>query len=440
MVTPKDIIKTASGRLSERSLNYKLFRDYYEGNHRLAFSTESFRTAFWRVFREFCDNLCGNVVDAVVDRAEVLGFTVEEGDETLPKTAWEIWQRNRMDVRGVQVLIEALRCGDAYVLVWPGEDNSPMLYPQQADICTVEYDAENPGNVLWAVKRWQDPATKKVRVNIYHPDRIEKFLIDGQTPKPYAPAGENSVLPNPYGVVPVFHFSTNADIGQFGKSELKNVIPLQDALNKSIIDMLVGSETHALPQRWVTGLDLEVDPTTGKVKAPFTAGVDKVWAIESPDAKFGQFDAADLAQLVTVSDMFRLSVARVSRTPLHYLTPHKGDFPSGEALRTAETPFVKKVKRYTAAFGNVWEDVMKLALRIQGGVDSLRLSTQWSDPAAESPKEKLDALTTKQGLGVSNRQLLIEAGYGETDVERIMEEKAAERDASTSQFNAGFAG
>lgn len=436
---PKKIIKSATARLSERMPDYDLFRAYYKGEHRLAFSTQGFTNAFWNVFRRFADNLCGNVVDAVVDRAEVLGFAVEDGNEELASTAWQIWQANRMDVRGSQVLIEALRCGDAYVLVWPGEDGTPQIFPQQANLVTVEYDQDNPGRVLWAVKRWMDQATKKIRVNIYWPDRIEKFVLDGSVPKPFAPDGGESVVRNQWGVVPIFHFSTNADIGQFGTSELKNVLPLQDALNKSIVDMLVGSETHALPQRWVTGLEIETDPTTGKVRSPFTAGVDKIWAAESPDAKFGQFSAADLGQMVAVSDMFRLSVARVSRTPLHYLTPLNGDFPSGEALRTAEAPFVKKVKRYTGAFGNVWEDAMKLALRISGTQDAPRLSTQWTDPSPVSEKEKLDTLTTKQGLGVPTSQLLSEAGYGEADVKRMLAEKAAERDAASARFDSGFA-
>jgi hypothetical protein len=61
------------------------------------------------------------------------------------------------------------------------------------------------------------------------------------------------VVPNPYGVVPVFHFANNADLGMTGRSELEAAMPVQDGLNKSVLDMLVAMEFSAYRQRWAAG-------------------------------------------------------------------------------------------------------------------------------------------------------------------------------------------
>src|SRR5207248_10001232 len=84
-------------------------------------------------------------------------------------------------------------------------------------------------------------------------------------------------LNNPYGIVPVFHFANNADIGAFGQSELRAALPIQDGLNKSILDMLVAMEFSAFRQRWIAGLEVDTDPATGKQILPFQPGVERLW-------------------------------------------------------------------------------------------------------------------------------------------------------------------
>jgi hypothetical protein len=57
--------------------------------------------------------------------------------------------------------------------------------------------------------------------------------------------------PNPYGVIPVFHFSLDR---RSGTGELtEGVLSLQDAMNKLLNDMMVSSEYCGFPQRWAIG-------------------------------------------------------------------------------------------------------------------------------------------------------------------------------------------
>jgi hypothetical protein len=73
---------------------------------------------------------------------------------------------------------------------------------------------------------------------------------------------------------------------------------------------------------------------------------------------------------------------------------------------------------------------------MMGGNGNVRLSANWEDPFGPSEKELLDSLTVKQGLGVSEEQILTEAGYGETDITRMQQQNAARRKASQAEFNA----
>jgi hypothetical protein len=455
-------IETALKNFRTSSDRYRKAERYYKGDHDLAFATEKFKNAFGSMFREFALNLCPAVCDAVRDKLKVREFRVEQGGGTLSTDAWRIWQTNRMGRRSGEVHKEAVKNGDAYVIVWPNSAGEVTIYPNKAGMCTAVYDEETPGRVLWAAKHWRTP-DKRVRLNLFYPDRIEKYiskavsentLPDAKEFVAYAegrsaadPAAvsvgdpptvrkrvasatasgslavQGAVIPNPYGIVPVFHFANNADIGAAGQSELEAAMPVQDALNKSVLDMLVAMEFASYRQRWAAGIEIEYGED-GQPVPPFKAGVDHLWITENQDAKFGDFEAANLEQFLKVKDSFRMDMACVTGTPMYYFMQVNGDFPSGEALKKAESRFIAKVRDRQESFGQVWEDVMAFALMLEGKTDA-RLFADWEDPAPLSEKEKLENIAVKKELGLSDAQALIEAGYGEVDVERILGQKTA---------------
>ena len=444
-IESRQIIEQALKDIAERSPAYDKFTKYYRGEHPLNFATDKFRNAFGSLFREFADNLCPAVVDALTDKLIVTNFAVEEGDRRASDEAWKIWKRNRMDKRAGEAHLEAVKTGDAYVIVWTNErGEEPVIYPNKAALCTVRYDAENPGAVLWGAKLWRDGESKKYCLNLYFPDRIEKYITTSQTETgmPLTASlfqirevgGEKFPLENPYGVVPVFHFANNAGVGEFGSSELRDAAPIQNALNKSICDMMVGGEFVALPQRWATGLEIEFDEND-RPKIPFTPGVERIWTSDSSDTKFGQFDSASLEQFLKVQNEFRAEMARVTGTPLHYFLLQTGSVPSGEALKTLEKRFTAKVADRQNSFGNTWENVVSLALRMKGAGDA-RLSTVWQDAAQTSEKELWEVLLLKQQSGVPDEQIWAEAGYGAEDIKRFQKLIQEKRDAAAQDFNA----
>lgn len=492
-------IEQALQNFRDNASRYARADRYYRGSHDLAFASAKFQNTFGALFREFALNLCPAICDSVRDKLIVKGFGVEDAGKSnaftreasaafrttlvekrnagsmsdapalakdhgsfTPKgvtlAARRIWDRNRMGTRAGELHKEVLKNGDAYAIVWPDAKGEPVIYPNKAESCTVVYDEETPGKILWAAKYWRTP-DKRTRLNVMYPDRIEKYisLRESERTLPEARdfvafgseesggveekrsggaagkisnlrseisnlkkeiANRKSEIANPYGVVPVFHFANNADIGALGQSELEAAIPVQDGLNKSVLDMLVAMEFSAYRQRWVAGIEIEYD-SAGKAIAPFQAGIDHLWVAENPEASFGDFGSANLDQFLKVKDSFRIDIASVTGTPLHYLLPSTHNFPSGEALRKAESRFTAKVRSRQEAFGQVWATLMSFALEVAGHGRDVRMITNWEDPAPLSERELLENIRIKRELGVTMEQSLAEAGYGAAEIERM---------------------
>lgn len=424
-------IEKALTNLRANATRYDKPMRYYNGDHDLAFATEKFENTFGTLFREFALNLCPVICDAVRDKLRVTDFSVEtsarNSANTVNAAARQIWFRNRMASRAGEIHKEALKCGDAYMFVWPNARGEAIMYPNSAAGITVTHDEESPGNITWAAKSWTN-ADKRIRLNIFYPDRIERYISRTKSdtfPEPSdmiafsdeASDADTSVIANPYGVVPVFHFANNADLGQLGRSELEAAMPVQDGLNKSVLDMLVAMEFSAFRQRWAAGIEVEYDEQ-GKSIAPFDSGVDHLWIAGDPSAKFGDFETARLDQFLKVKDSFRIDMASVTGTPLHYFLQNNAGLPSGESLKKSETRFIAKVRDRQESFGQVWADVMAFALKIEHGSDA-KLITEWEDPSPLSEREFLENILLKRQIGLPIDKALIEAGYGVADVKGL---------------------
>lgn len=418
--------------MTTRARSLTLFDDYYEGRHRLGFATPKFREAFGHVFRELADNWCDLVVDAVEERLNVEGFRVGgqlEGDSQ----AWDLWQRNGFDAASQVCHTEALVHGVAYVMVGPdGVDGARLTveHPSQVIVAT---DSGDRRQRVAAWKRYVDEWTGEHRAALWLPDRVWRFTAPAGTVGPHDrlvwSVRGDAAEPNPLGSVPIVPFLNRPRLLVEGRSEIARVIPVQDAVNKTIADMLVTAEYYGMPQRYAVGLELPTDPETGHPVDPFTdPHLRRFFYAEDPDVKVGQFPSADLHGFVSVVEMLVQHIASQTRTPPHYFYLG-GNFPSGESIKSAETGLVAKARRKMRHFGEAWEEVMRLAGRI-AGLDQLDDPSQeviWGDPESRTEGEHVDAVLKRQALGVPTEQLWEDLGYSPQQRARFRTMQAADR-------------
>ena len=447
---------------AKRLQAYEAYHQYYNGMQPLAFATDKYRTQFWSLFRGFADNMCQSVVDVQAERLEVCGFTsslaevqemtlgatddtdaasdTEEGEVDVPNfpgvvvsivddpmgdEAWDEWEDNALDLVADQVHSDCFLYGDGFVIV-----DAVGIWRQVPSQIAVRYSVDKPGFIELAAKLWTE-LDGTVRLNIYSADLDGATTLTRYTTGKSVESGvelkaeEFSATGNTTGfrLMPVVHFA-NKRYGAYGQSEIQPVIPLQNALNKASMDLIVAMEYQAFQQRYVTGVDVEIDEATGLPKE-FVGkhGPGGYLAIADSDAKVGSFDAADLEPYVKVITDLRAQIARVSGVPPNYFFSNGGATVSGEALKTGEIRFTRKGKRQQRCFGKGWETVMSLALVLPDDDGDGRssyadedLNIIWDDVEPRSPSEEMDVLLKKQVIGVPNSQLQKEAGYDPDEV------------------------
>jgi hypothetical protein len=299
-----------------------------------------------------------------------------------------------------------------------------------------------------ALKRWVDDdgyeqATLYLPTEIYKYRSRQKLQSSGQRMStsvmrwvPREVASEQWPLPNPLGVVPVVPLENRPRLLRAGVSEIKRVVPLQDAVNKTVADMMVASEFGAAPQRWATGLEVPTDPVTGQALAVFNTMVDRMLTSGDPNSRFGQFTQTDLTVFVKAVEMLVQHIASQTRTPPHYFAL-TGQFPSGDAIKSAETGLVAKVQRKMVHFGEAWEEVMALAFAVDGdmkrAVAAQSSEIRWRDPESRSEAQHIDAVTKLKVLNVPDEILWRRAGFSPTEIDEMKKMIAAEPPADVPQ-------
>jgi hypothetical protein len=407
-------------RLNERRPRLERLERYYVGRQPLAFATSRFRQEFGEMLRAMNDNWTQLIVSAVDERLNVEGFRIGNQPD-LDDQVRRIWQANNMDEDSQVAHTEALKLGECAVIVWrkPDEELPTITVEHPYHVC-VELDPENRSRRLAAVKAWRDEQLGNC-ATVYLPDAIYKLRRGrgGWELRPMAD-GEDAVVENPWGVVPVVPLFNRPGLLEDGVSEFENVLSMQDMINKLLADMIVAAEYSAFRQRWATGIEIPGDDGSGKPSPELEAAVNRLWHTENESAKFGEFDQTDLQVYVKAIEMLVQHMASQTSTPPHYLLS-TGQMPSGESLRSAEAPLVAKARRKQRVFGGSWEEVARLSLKMveRELAAGDQLATVWSDPESRTESEHVDAVMKMQSLGVPNEHLWTLLGFDQQEIERF---------------------
>jgi hypothetical protein len=425
-------------RLLNRMPDVLVFEGYYDGKHPLSFVTSKYRDQFGKMLQGVSDNWMALVVDAVEERLHVQGFRMTDQPDG-DRDAWAIWQENCLDADSEMLHSTALQTGAAYAMVWYGDDGQPVITVEHPAQVYVAYDPSDRHKRVAAIKAWVDEWTGETRANIYLPDGIYKFISARQVTLDvyqtasgreraltalgamWRPLPGDEMVDNPLGEVPIVEFRNRPRMLGEGRSELCDVISVQNQINKLVCDMLIASEFAAFRQRWATGVEIPTDPTTGLELDNFKSAVDRLWHVADPTAKFGDFSETQLGNYVAAIENRVQSLASRTRTPPHYLLGSSGSFPSGESLKATETGLIAKVRSRHRHFGESWETVLRLAFAILDDPrrNATAAETIWVDPESRNEAVHTDSLLKRMALGIPKEQLWSDAGYTQAQITRF---------------------
>ena len=438
------IIQAVIERLDARQPHYTLLRRYLSGQTDLSKLIMRASNPHADLLRG-TDNLLPSVVRAAASRLVLGPFSFanvsEEEAERNSEVASVITTLAHLDHNSGIVHREAVAMGDAFLLVWPDEMGQVTLMPQVTELCMVE--ADEYGRAVWGAKRFIDGFGRS-RITLYFADRVEKYVARAKSDGSHATKAESyteyaeeiggATIFHGFNRVPLFRFINECDVFGEGRSDIEDALSPTDRLVKTLADLAAGQEFYSMPQRFATGLQVQVDPITGRPYAPFSPN--GLWYTSQKDAQFGNFSAGDIGQFVTVLENHRTEIGRVTMTPLHYITL-TGTPPSGEAQKVAEQPLLNKVQTKQTTFGEVWERIMSLAMYIHG----FRMTqpvVNWLNTTPRDQLVELQAAKMRLELGVPRSTILRELDYTAREIREF--EASAQKPTELPEGEQGGSG
>lgn len=470
-VQARELTDQLETELYDRAPDAERLTDYYEGWQPLRFASSEFREYFADRYRDFSDNWVQVVADAPVERLEVTGFQLP-GQQRADPDLYRVWQANGLDADSQLGFTGAVIASRSFVLVWgnPDDESTPEVTFEDASQCVVAYEPGSRRKRAAALKWWQDGSREFA--NLYMPDEVWKFErpLQRQTETlPLAMAqdslrewqprpSEPNPIPNPMGQVPMVELQNRPLLIRYPVSDVRSVVPLQDAVNILWANLFTAADFAAFPQRVVLGAQPPKTPVFNEAgdiigEQAIDLGefnVRRLLWLEDENAKTAEWTAAQLDNYITVIDEAVGHIAAQTRTPQHYLVGKMANL-SSDALIAAEAGLVKRCQEKQLWFGQSLREVNVLIALAQGKktkAKSIRSGrVLWKDTESRSQAQLTDALAKLKSIGFPFEWVAAQYGLTPEQVTEVlaMRETEARTDPvlamlGTTEPHAGSAG
>jgi hypothetical protein len=423
----KFIDRYVVGPMLENDMYYRQAMSYYEGSVQEAWVNQTLRRML-SVHTHADDptyNFLKPVVDNVNNRMEI--NNIAGTSKEITKFVNQVRTDNGMELEEQEVHRRALIFGEAYGMAWPDADGNWLISYHSPQDTIIVYDPENPRKKLVGARTWSDILNRTVRMNLFTADKVYKFVAN-QTED--LALGVNweliSETENPFGEVPLFHFRTETPNG---RPEHRDGYGPQDAINKLVNTHMVTVDFQGAPQRWALEEmgdgsseveDFDETETGREQENGLQASPGKLWLLKNIKT-VGEFKPADPAVFWDPIKDNVSTIASLTNTPLHYFQK-TGNVPSGDALRAAEAPLLKKVQQRKVSFGDTWRQLYEFIVRAEQD-RNVQLTVSWKAVESIDLLGQWDIMAKKSNVGVSFKQIMREAGYDDETIDKIIDEK-----------------
>jgi hypothetical protein len=390
------IIRATLDELDQETDEMTEYRDYFNGDQELKFATEEFERAFGAKFKDLKLNWCETAITAIEERLELDRIVLRDGedgevDDDLTARLRDIFRDNDLEALENELYSSAMIEKRAALVVWPtGDDEDPFrFHVMRGRTFKIVYDDDDPTRIRWAVRRYRTQLGT-THVTLYTPEYVYKYKVNDQfvdlledlsddasfedgrfEPRPTSETGDPSwPLENPWAEsnrVPIVEFRARKN-----RSELMNLLAVQDSINKVAVNLMVASDFASHQQSFIVTSNNE--PDGGWKRRP-----GEVWQIQPEidlDGKalpttVGTLPAIDPSVYVSVIEHFLSEFSSLASVPSYYLFSSnsqsgRGDAPSGDSLRVTETKMMKKLEKYQERFEPQWRNVATLIMEFLG--------------------------------------------------------------------------
>ena len=428
-LTPQDLerfihMQGIVARQDNTAARVRALREYYAGEHPIMLTKRQQEYLGELVEGEaftFAHNLVRSIIDTLRERLDVSGFTVNgqgvedadladqpEPDAQLAALMWDWWMGGKLDSAQITLYRRALRDGKAYVIVDWDAVNAPEVHAASCRCwrrTTRHHHAPRPGRrqprfvryqVLLHVRpaeSWHDGTAAKDRLC-----RVKSASTSWRRRDSGSRTGTMAMRHGRCrGLMGRAHrwaFPLSSLPTQAG-SEIDQIIGLQNALNKTWLDLIAAADASGFPS-WPSNIKARAGLAASRMM-PDIEGNDEFRfapgrAIEVDNANVKRLDAANLQPMIETMWTIVQAISGVSRTPAYYLRPvGGGDVPSGEALKQLESGLVKRAQERQLIFGQAWADAFAMAYAVSQtfgpslpDLPEMDIQTVWTDASVRN--------------------------------------------------------
>lgn len=406
---------------------YTTLFNYYDGEQPLVYTAQRLTDIFKDLDAYFAENWASVVVDSARDRINLREIQVSGAGQKRWK---ELWESSEISLESDDVHEAALVTGEGYFIAWPDEDGVMQGYHNDPRLVHLFYERAEPRKKRFAAKMWTGE-DKKANLTLYYEDHLEYYKSTHNaenitSANSFEPA-KNAKAENPFGEIPVFHYR----LGQRKvKSDLRNVIPIQNGINKLLTDMMVTAEFMAFPQRYVI--------SNAEIKGKLKVSPKEIWDLPGGDGmgqqtQTGQFEAAKLENYLHSIDNLATALGSITRTPKHYFFS-VGSNLSGEALIAMEAPLNKKAQDRIDRFAPPWKQATLFMLRASGEtVRDEDVVPTFDRPETVQPRTEAETRQLNVSAGMPLVTVLRDEGKSQAYIEKMLKDQKdqAEQNKST---------
>ena len=440
------VLTRLATRLQNRIPDLCTLKTFYDGREQVPLqsvpkSATSTASAIYRRFVDICPlNLAHTIVDAVVTSQHPTGFRLV-ADKTMRSTeADDMWDKCGMDVRALNMFMDASLYGAAYAMVF--SKGSPS-YIQRLSPWTTEISDDKDSAIVYG---WSEDEQVE-RITLYRIIRND----DGQIQKVYSRTAKHETkartLPSDsvddedtvYGIanddsqkrpqleaqfewegassdgdwafavkcgcLPIVKMTTPNGKGQF-ESSLKTL----KSIDQQRFQRLCIQEMQAFKQRWVQGDMPEYyqknDPAVKANRARagdkidyselFEMGPAALWLLPA-DAKIGESSITDITPIVTAASSDIKHLAGSTGTPLSILSPDTAG--SAEVAKLTTRMLRLKVRDMNMRANDTFVLLLKMALTALGSnASEERFETTWEPIDLPTELEMAEAASQVKGV------------------------------------------
>lgn len=351
-------------------------------------------------------NICRQVVEIPANRCKVRsveaqpanGASQTEKDliEQVNTALNKVWMQNRMDERSADLHFAAGRDADAYLIADYDDKKKRVRYTinfaHDGDAGVYGVYDDDPHTPAYFVKEWREKVDRFLtsersirRRTLYFENRIERWIQDEKRGAGWQPLDPNKIerveladggfytttvvwwtdtgtaQGEPLGF-PVFHYRVNSDGTANGVSDLAEIVPdVQDGINLANAMVSAAEQLQGTPL-WVMFTKAQMTDQNGEpIELEWFPGSYVV--IPDNDSSIGSFPAADLDKLNSSLDAKIRRAATLSNIP-PYLFNLSGQIAAEGTQQQMEIMLLAKVARRQVTFGNRYEDLARMTLKL----------------------------------------------------------------------------